>query len=634
MNLIKELVKTYLLFFFVCFMGRVILYVLYVDRFEETGLFESLLTFFYGLRMDTIVISYLLIVPVLVLTSAPRHAGVFVSRFLHAYVLAGLLVLIFMENATFPFFAEYDVRPNYLFLEYLKYPKEVGSLMFKEYKLEFLLSFTMMAFAAWLFQKSRIINFANAFSVPYRMRIFLLLPLLLLLFVGIRSSFGHRPANTSDAYYSNNRILNEITNNSIYSVAYAYYSSKKYGSKSIERYGKIKLSDAYMLASEMLNIGFDDPKRPFYRKEKTHFSSTRPKNLVIFIQESMGAQFVEFSGESQELTPNMNKLGKEYLAFSNLYANGTRSIRGLAALSSGFLPVPGEGVVKRTKSQNDFFTLSSLLEPHGYKTSFIYGGEARFDNMKGWYLGNGFDQVIEQKDFENPTFTSTWGVCDEDLVVKANALFKTHSQNNERFVSVMFSQSNHSPFEIPENKIEYVEGVPRQSEENAIRYADFAIGRLFELAKKEAYFKDTVFVVVADHNVRVRGDEVVPIDMFHIPAVIVMDGMAPQNYTKLASQPDVLATALDLLGLELSYPILGHSIFSDEKKEIALMQFNETYALRHKDKVAIIAPDITPQTYFYENKSLKLTEHDSVLEKSAIAIVTVLEDMYDKKLYR
>lgn len=123
----------------------------------------------------------------------------------------------------------------------------------------------------------------------------------------------------------------------------------------------------------------------------------------------MGAQYVDFSGGVKDLTPNMNQLGKEYISFSNLFSNGTRSIRGLAGLSSGFLLIIGEGVVKRPKSQNDFFTVASLLKPYGYKSSFIYGGEARFDNMKSWYLGNGFDEIIEQKDFKNPTFTSSWG---------------------------------------------------------------------------------------------------------------------------------------------------------------------------------------------------------------------------------
>jgi phosphoglycerol transferase MdoB-like AlkP superfamily enzyme len=198
----------------------------------------------------------------------------------------------------------------------------------------------------------------------------------------------------------------------------------------------------------------------------------------------------------------------------------------------------------------------------------------------------------------------------------------------------MFSQSNHAPFELPENKIEYVEGVPKQSVKNAIRYADFAIGRFFELAKKESYFQDTVFVVVADHNVRVYGDERVPVHMFQIPAVIVADGIEAQTYDKLASQPDVLATALDLVGIDMHYPILGHSIFSDAKTDVALMQFNDTYALRKGDAIAIIEPNVAPQSYIYKDKKLIATEHDVNLEKAALALITILEDMYDKKLYR
>jgi phosphoglycerol transferase MdoB-like AlkP superfamily enzyme len=348
----------------------------------------------------------------------------------------------------------------------------------------------------------------------------------------------------------------------------------------------------------------------------------------------MGSQFVAFSGGEKDLTPNMNKLGENNIAFTNLFSNGTRSIRGLSAMSSGFLPIAGEGVVKRTKSQSDFFTVASLLKPYGYKSSFIYGGEARFDNMKSWYLGNGFDEVIEEKDFKNPTFTSTWGVSDEDLVIKANEKFKEQSQKGEKFVSVIFSSSNHSPFELPEGKIEFVKDDPKYSVRNAIKYADFAIGRFFELAKKETYYKDTVFVVVADHNVRVYGDDIVPVKMFHIPAVIVADGVKSMQYGKQTSQPDVLATALDLVGLDLSYPILGQSIFSDTKKEMNLMQFNDVYALRMGDDVAVIGPNMVPQTYKYRDEKLVLAPANKLMQKQALAIITVLNDMYEKRSYK
>ncbi|MDP3292822.1 MAG: LTA synthase family protein, partial [Sulfuricurvum sp.] len=275
-----------------------------------------------------------------------------------------------------------------------------------------------------------------------------------------------------------------------------------------------------------------------------------------------------------------------------------------------------------------------LLKPLGYKSSFIYGGEGRFDNMRSWYMGNGFDEVIEQKDYENPSFVSTWGVSDEDLVLKANEKFKAHAAKGEKFVSVMFSSSNHSPFELPEGKIDFISGKPKQGVENAVKYADFAIGRLFELAKKESYYKDTVFVVVADHNIRVYGDDLVPVTMFHIPALIISEGVKPQKYETLSTQPDVLATALDLIGVNLTYPILGHSIYGDKKQEVALMLFNDSFALRHHNKVAIIQPNKGAETFIYEKDRLLPVAHDKELERDALAFVTVMDDMYNKKLYR
>jgi phosphoglycerol transferase MdoB-like AlkP superfamily enzyme len=303
-------------------------------------------------------------------------------------------------------------------------------------------------------------------------------------------------------------------------------------------------------------------------------------------------------------------------------------------MSSGYLPLPGEGVVKRNKSQSDFFTVAALLKPLGYKSSFIYGGEGRFDNMRSWYMGNGFDEVIEQKDYQNPSFVSTWGVSDEDLVLKANEKFKSHAAKGEKFVSVMLSSSNHSPFELPEGKIDFITGKPKYGVENAVKYADYAIGRLFELAKKESYYKDTVFVIVADHNVRVYGDDLIPVNMFHIPALIVTEGIKAQNFDGLTTQPDVLATALDLIGIDLIYPILGHSIFSDKKQEVAFMMFNEMFALRDQNKIAIVQPNKEAATFDYKNERLVQTTHNKELEKDALAFVVVMDDMYHKKLFR
>ena len=632
MKLVRELLKVYLIFAAVFFIGRLLFFIIFYERFAEIPFSEALFTFIYGIRMDTIVISVILVIPTIILTLSPKLFSKFISKLLNIYILAFLVFAIFIECASFPFFLQYDLRPNYLFLEYLEYPKEVSSLMFKDYKLDLFLASVLILITIKIFTKYKFLNFESVVEQNYLSRVLILLPILLILFLGIRSSFGHRPVNISDALYSTNRVLNEVTKNSIHSIAYAYYSYKR-SEGNVSKYGKMDIKEAYKIASSALGIEYKDDKRPFYREVKSHIKSEKKKNLVIIIEESMGAQFTGFIGNNT-LTPNLDKLANEYISFTNLHSNGTRSVRGLAALTSGTLPIHGNEVIKRNKTQSDYFTVANLLKPYGYKSSFIYGGEARFDNMRSWYLGNGFDIVIEEKDYENPIFASTWGVSDEDLVIKANERFVNHSKANENFVSVIFSSSNHTPFELPDGKIEFEKNVPKQSVENAIKYADFAIGRFFNLEKKESYFKNTVFIVASDHNVRVYGDQVVPIDMFQIPAVIVSQDIKSLVYSKLSSQADVLATALDLIGVDLSYPILGNSIFKDNKKEINLMLFDETYAYRKSNKVAILIPNMDIKTYLYENKKLIEVEEDLTLEQEALALIYILDDMYKNRSFK
>ena len=615
-------------------MGRLSLFIIYFDRFKDSDV-NYWLSFIYGLRMDTIVTSIILIIPMFILTLTPKTLHKVTNQFLKYYFLIMLSFVIYIENATLPFFAQYDVRPNYLFVEYLEYPKEVFSMIIADYKIELIIAFIMIGIFIYLFLKFTKDTFIKAIKTDYKLKIILFVPLAMVLFIGIRSSFGHRPANISDAMYSSSRLVNEITKNSIYSIGYAIYSNKKHNAnKVIKQYGKMDIQEAIKRVKKRLHIQSINKKFPFSRKVKTHFKTNHPKNLIIFLQESLGCQFVEAFGGEKGITPNINKLSKEGILFKNLFSNGTRSIRGIAGSVSGIFSIPGKGVVKRNKSQNDFFTISSLLKPYGYYTMFLYGGESRFDNMRGWFSGNGFDKIIDESSFQHPNFVGTWGVSDEDLVNRANKEFKKLHEKKRKFAAVMFSTSNHTPFDFPDNKIKLINGMPKKSVKNTVKYADFAIGKLIKNAKKEHYYKDTIFVIVADHNVRVYGDDMIPVNMFHIPAIILGEGITPKVYNKLSTQPDVLATALDLIGIDLKYPILGKSIFDNDKQEISLMQFNAFYGLRAKDKIAIIRPNKKPLTFIYKNEHLvKSSLEDIELEKDCLAFILTLNYLYNEKLY-
>ena len=634
LNIFKKLFNYYLLFILIFFIGRLGLFIIYFDDFQNTQA-NIWLSFIYGLKIDTMLTSILLTIPMVLLTLTPKLFETYVNAFLKYYFLLIISLAIYIEIATFPFIFQYDFRPNYLFVEYLEYPKEVFSMIIADYKIALFFAFSIISLFIYGYLKRFNNGFKDCFETTYLKRILLFIPLFIILLMGARSSFGHRPANISDAMFSNNRILNEITKNSIYSIGYAIYSTKEHSSKDIEKiYGKMDIKEAIRRVQKELNIKDSNKKYFMQHFDKTNFDTKDTKNIVIFIQESLGYQFVEAVGGEKGLTPNLNKLSKDGILFTKLYSNGTRSVRGLAGLSAGNFSIPGKGVIKRNKSQSDYFTIAKLLKPLGYHTSFIYGGESRFDNMKSWYLGNSFDEVIDEESFKSPSFVGTWGVCDEDVVIKANETYKNLYNNHKKFASIIFSTSNHTPFDFPDNKIELVKNVEKKSVKNAVKYADYAIGKFIQMAKKENYYKDTIFAIVADHNVRVYGNEIIPINMFQIPGLILGKKIKPTTYNKLSTQPDILATVIDLAGISSTSPIMGHSIFNKDKQDIAFMQFNNRYALRIKNKIAIIRPNKKALTFKYEQKHLKQIDSDIELEKNTLAFVTVLNNLYKDKLYQ
>ena len=632
MATLREVITFYFIFISIFFLGRVLLFVIYYDRIVEAGV-NHWFSFVLGLQMDTIVASIILAIPVLMLFGLPKIFGKFISIFLRIYFLVFLLLAIYIENATFPFIAEFDVRPNDIFINYLAYPKEVLGNIWASYKLELLIAFMMMGAAGIYYWKRTEYLFKSAFEAAWWVRVLFVVPLAAIIFIGIRSSFGHRAANISTAVYTNSHLVNEITKNSLHSIGYAVYSQKRHGSD-MSKYGKMNIDEAYERVSRQLDIPVGSMEYPFSRQQLSHFKQDKPKNLVIFIQESLGAQFVGELSDEKGITPNIDRLSHEAIFFDDLYSNGTRSIRGIAGTVAGNLAIPGKGVLKRNKSQSDFFTVASLFKPYGYHSSFIYGGVSNFDNMRSWFMGNGFDEIIDEPKFKDPAFLGIWGVCDEDLVSRANEEFTKMHSADKPFVSVLFSTTNHTPFEFPKGRIELLEGEPESGVKNAIKFADYAIGKLIKDAKKEGYFDDTVFMIIADHNVRTYGDDLIPVNMYQIMGMILGGGVEPQRVQKMSTQPDVLATALDLVGLDLDYPILGKSIFEDSQKDMVLMQFHDMYGLRNGNQVAIIQPNTKALTFTYRDSHLHASEHNKTLEKDTAAFVHVLNDLYQKRLYR
>ncbi len=244
------------------------------------------------------------------------------------------------------------------------------------------------------------------------------------------------------------------------------------------------------------------------------------------------------------------------------------------------------------------------------------------------------DRVRGSEDaFTAPVFRGTWGVSDEDLVRRASATFAAHG--DRPFFALMLSTSNHPPFEFPPGRIALFEEPPGTLY-NAIKYADSAIGEFFRLAKREPYFTRTLFVVVADHDTRVYGMDLVPVDRFHIPALVIGPGVTPGRYDGLASQIDLLPTLLDLMGLEVDTPLMGRDLVAvpHSVPGHAFMQYDLTNGYRVGDDMIVLAPYERPQQFRVEDGRLHPVDAAPELVRDAIAHAQVPAMLYRERRYR
>jgi phosphoglycerol transferase MdoB-like AlkP superfamily enzyme len=621
----------------ILFVFRAALTATYFSRLSETPRFWML--FPVGLRMDLVLLSYAVIIPALCgfLLSEKIYANV--KKTLALLFTIFMCSLIYMEIATFPYLEEFDMRPEQKYLEYLQHVYEVFTTIFKVYKLEISIAVIILILAARFFWKSINYVLLNQTKFSFKSRL-LLFPLIgALIFLGARSTLGHRPANLSTAAFSDNHLANEFALNSTYTLAYAAYRMYRHEKNPSLFYGKMDRAEVFERVKKVSILAGTplESEIPFLQKQHSPFKTDRPPNVVIFLQESMGAVDVGCL-KGPDITPNLCKLKDEGLWLTNLYATGTRTVRGIESVVSSFLPTPARGVVKLGLSQTGFFTAASLFKSMGYSTHFLYGGMSNFDEMKSFFLGNDFETIYDQPTFVNPVYEGTWGVSDEDLVRKANEIYK--SQGDKPFFSLMLSTSNHIPYEFPDGRIELYEQ-PKQTHLNAIKYADYSIGLLMELARKEKYFENTIFLIVGDHNSHVKGNDLVPVSKFHIPALILGPNVPKKLDDILSSQIDLLPTILHFTGFDSIHPMIGRDLMSlpEGTKGRSFMQYGNNLGYRIADDVVILAPFQEPQYFTYDEKEEKLLPVLDIkppmieMSKDALAYAFLPWFLYSEKLY-
>jgi phosphoglycerol transferase MdoB-like AlkP superfamily enzyme len=432
-------------------------------------------------------------------------------------------------------------------------------------------------------------------STPLRARvrqasIFTVLPLFALLFV-----------DQSWTNISRNSYANELAGNGIYDLFAAFRNNELDYQKFYPTTEEGAALSRLRGLLEEHNSAIVSDERDGITRMITNPGPEKRLNVIVVIEESLSAEYLGAFGSQGDLTPNLDRLAGESLFFTRVFATGTRTVRGLEAISLSVPPLPGISLVKRPGNEG-FFSWGSVMRSKGYDTRFLYGGYGYFDNMNYFFSHNGFD-IVDRGDLgkNEITFANVWGVCDEDLFRRVVRESARSFAAGRPFFHVVMTTSNHRPYTYPDGKID----IPAASGRGGgVKYADYAIGRFLEDAKKQPWFRDTVFVIVADHCAASGGKVELPVKRYEIPLLVYAPAhVRPRSVDTLMSQIDVAPTVLGLLSMSYRSRFFGRDVLrEDPAAGRAFISNNQKLGYVTDDRLVIIGPKRYLAAYAYARK--------------------------------
>ncbi|OYW40803.1 MAG: sulfatase [Hydrogenophilales bacterium 12-61-10] len=516
-------------------------------------------------------------------------------------VLAALL--LFGALSEWTFWEEFATRFNFIAVDYLVYTHEVIGNIVESYPVVPLLG-SVVALAAgltWLFRRPIRTAAAPSTRAPGRV-VYAALAFLLPWGAGQLSDIDQMQ-------FSGNAYANELAGNGLMTFFAAYQRNELdydrfyatlptaqaahiLGELGVER----EPLSHVLYPEENASEAFDPAHSPFKRP---------PRNIVLITVESLSAKFLGSFGNPDGLSPRLDALAKEGVLFTQLYATGTRTVRGLEALSLGTPPIPGQAIVRRPHNEH-LATLGEILRRQGYETFFLYGGYGYFDNMNTYFAGNDY-QVVDRTDFPKASvgFANVWGVADEFLFDNSLTQLDQAYAAGKPFLAQIMTTSNHRPFTYPDGRIDIPSPGKR---EGGVKYTDYAIGRFIDQARSKPWFKDTLFVIVADHCASAAGKTSLPLEGYRIPLILYApDLLKPGRDDRLASQIDIPPTLLDVMGLPGDDYFFGISLFEQDEpgrpqnRRVFISNYQELGYLKD-GKLVVLGPKQRVDTFQIDAK--------------------------------
>ncbi len=537
------------------------------------------------------------------------------ALFLHGNILLTIFVMGFTAIAEFLFWNEFNVRFNFISVDYLVYRREVSNNIMESYPVfPLLAALAVISLLIWHFFMRRTVNEA----------------------VGVRETFGRRTAFAVGNFVlaglavllvgqglregTGNVQVRELASNGPYQLFAAFRNNEL---NYMEFYATIGEKKAAELVRREVKGPYDSFLAPSgfdITRLVDNPGEPRYNNVMVFTVESLSASFMKSFGNRQNLTPFLDSLRDKSLFFTRMYATGTRTTRGLEAVTLSIPPTPGRSIVKRVGREKNLWSIGNVLKEKGYEVRFLYGGHGYFDNMNAFFAGNGYE-ITDEGDMpaSEVGFRNAWGVADEYLF---NAVIKSADRaeaGKKPFFFHIMTTSNHRPYSYPAGRIDIRSHTGRRG---AVKYTDWAFADFFKKARGKPWFDKTLFVILADHTAGGAGKLDLPVNRYHIPMIIYAPKLVkPRIVNTMTSQIDVAPTILALLNMDYRSFAYGRNIFEIPKDKgrslIANYQFLGYYT---RDRLSVLGPRGISQDYlFNEDGSIRRVENDAVGPHSQIA---------------
>lgn len=550
---VLKIIKIYLLGLGIFTLFRGLLFLNELNRLgEKEDTLTILQAFVMGLRFDTVILSYILALPFLLLTF-----GLFIRKLNRGFSTFSKVFIILLSSVAFcisaadiPYFKHFFSRLSITALEWMDSPSFVFGMIAGEPTYWLItIPFIVIVF---LYNRSvlRIINKPD-FKSSLTSKILFSLLGAALLFGGIRGRLAHKsPIRVGTAYFSQSAYLNQLGLNPSFTFLKSYLLSQKSENK------RIQLMDdevAIKLTQQYLHI--TDPELNSIRREVTADSMTSPmKNVVVILMESMSASKMSRHGHPDNLTPFLDSLSYQGAYYPNAYSSGIHTFNGI--FSSIFsLPAIYRKHPMKGASLKEYDGLFEYTKKNGYQTIYFCTHDGQFDNVEGFLTANYCDEIIASDDYPSEEIKSALGVPDDYMFGVAVEKLNTLSQKNAPFAATIMTASDHGPYYVPP----YFEPKQDQIKKRIVEYADWSIRQFFKKASQEPWYDNTLFVLVADHGAAMDARYDMPLSYNHTPLLFYSPAgfISPSEQTEIAGQIDIFPTAMDYLNLPFTNNTLG-----------------------------------------------------------------------------